>query len=255
MWELAAKKDFSLFMPEDSVAFCPCAPGGGNDAERGVVPDKGVTVEPQGFTIQTENSRINVNIGDIAFFSVQPSAGVQSGSWNFGETVIGQWVGTTEVITSEYRTRAVLFLASGSLLLKSVTVSDSGEYTVSMLTNSGSQATATITLHVLVKPQGFTIQTENSRRNVTVGGNALFSVRPSAGVRSGSWDFGATRIGLWFGTTEVIISDYRTRADFLLPNGSLLLKSVTVSDSGEYTVGMFPYSGFHATATITLHVL
>uniref|UniRef100_UPI00398F0DF3 cell adhesion molecule CEACAM3-like isoform X2 n=1 Tax=Pristiophorus japonicus TaxID=55135 RepID=UPI00398F0DF3 len=214
-----------------------------------------VLAEPQVFTIKAEHSRMTVRVGDDAFFSVQPSVGVQSGSWNFGGTRVGVWLSATYDLSNEYRTRAELFLQNGSLLLKSVTASDSGLYIVSMFPNSGNQTTATFTLQVFGEPQDFTIQTENSRINVTVGGDAIFSVRPSAEAQSGSWAVEARSIGQWFSTTEIITGDYRTRAELFLPNGSLLLKSVTVLDSGAYTVSMLTSIDSRATATITLHVL
>ncbi|XP_041032829.1 carcinoembryonic antigen-related cell adhesion molecule 4-like [Carcharodon carcharias] len=105
------------------------------------------------------------------------------------------------------------------------------------------------------EPQGFTILTENSRINVTVGGNALFSVKPSAAVRAGYWDFRGENVGRWIRTTVDFVNEYTTRAEIFLPNGSLLLKSVTVSDSGDYTVNMTPVNGIEAAATVSLHVL
>uniref|UniRef100_UPI00398F5C4B V-set and transmembrane domain-containing protein 5-like isoform X2 n=1 Tax=Pristiophorus japonicus TaxID=55135 RepID=UPI00398F5C4B len=106
-----------------------------------------------------------------------------------------------------------------------------------------------------VEPQYFTIQTENSWINVTAGDNALFSVAPSAGVQSGRWEFEGRNIVAWNGTTGDIINDYTNWTELFLPNGSLLLKWVTVSDSGEYTVTMIPNIGIQASATITLHVV
>ncbi|XP_041032827.1 pregnancy-specific glycoprotein 22-like isoform X2 [Carcharodon carcharias] len=214
-----------------------------------------VLAEPQGFTILTENSRINVAEGGNALFSVKPSGAVRSGNWDFkGETLV-RWIRTTVDFNNEYRTWAEIFLPNGSLLLKSVTVSDSGDYTISMTPVNGSEATATIALHVLAEPQGFTILTENSRINVAEGGNALFSVKPSGAVRSGNWDFKGETLGRWIRTTVDFSTEYRTRAGIFLPNGSLLLKSLTVSDSGDYTISMTPVNGSESTATITLHVL
>ncbi|XP_078389776.1 cell adhesion molecule CEACAM3-like [Cetorhinus maximus] len=211
--------------------------------------------EPQGFTILTENRRINVRVGGNALFSVKPSAAVNSGNWDFRGKTVGQWIGTTVGFNTEYITRAEIFPANGSLLLKSVTVSDSGDYTVSMHPVNGSAATKTIALHVLAEPQGFTILTENSQINVTVGGNALFSVKPSATVRAGNWDLRGKTVGLWIESNIVIDNVYKTRAEIFAANGSLLLKSVTVSDSGDYTISMTPVNGSATTKTIALQVL
>uniref|UniRef100_UPI00398E5FD8 cell adhesion molecule CEACAM6-like isoform X1 n=1 Tax=Pristiophorus japonicus TaxID=55135 RepID=UPI00398E5FD8 len=212
-------------------------------------------VELQGLTVQTENSRINVTVGDNAFFSVLPSVPTISITWNFGTALIGQWTTGTPIINDKYRTRVEYFPQNGSLLLMSLTVSDSGEYTVTVLTGDGSQAKATITLHVLVELQGLTIQTENSRINVTVGDNAFFSVLPSVPTIIITWNFGTTLIGQWAIGIPIINDKYRTRVEYYPQNGSLLLMSVTVSDSGEYTVTVLTGDGSQAKATITLHVL
>uniref|UniRef100_UPI00398EA647 cell adhesion molecule CEACAM5-like isoform X2 n=1 Tax=Pristiophorus japonicus TaxID=55135 RepID=UPI00398EA647 len=212
-------------------------------------------VELQGLTIQTENSRINVTVGDNAFFSVLPSVPTISITWNFGTTLIGQWTIGTPIINDKYRTRVEYFPQNGSLLLMSVTVSDSGEYTVTVLTGDAGQAKATITLHVLVELQGLTIQTENSRINVTVGDNAFFSVLPSVPTINITWNFGTALIGQWTTRIPIINDKYRTRVEYFPQNGSLLLMSVTVSDSGEYTVTMLTGDAGQAKATITLHVL
>ncbi|XP_067874551.1 pregnancy-specific glycoprotein 22-like isoform X2 [Heterodontus francisci] len=215
-----------------------------------------ILAQPQGFVIKTESSHIHVTtIGGNAFFSVQPSAEVQSGSWKFGATAIAQWIGTTKMFTTQYRERAEIWLPNGSLQLKSVTASDSGVYTVSMVRRSSSSATASIILHVATQPQGFAIKTEYNLINATVGSNAFLLVWPSAEVKFGSWRFQATAVGHWIETTEVLTNEYRGRAEIFLPNGALLLRSVTASDSGEYTVTMIPKSGTSATATITLYVL
>ncbi|XP_041032670.1 carcinoembryonic antigen-related cell adhesion molecule 6-like isoform X2 [Carcharodon carcharias] len=116
-------------------------------------------------------------------------------------------------------------------------------------------AVAVCLLISVAEPQGFTILTENSRINVAEGGNALFSVKPSDAVRAGNWDFKGETIGRWIGINVDFNTEYKTRAEIFFPNGSFLLKSVTVSDSGDYTVSMTPVNGNDATATIALHVL
>jgi len=90
---------------------------------------------------------------------------------------------------------------------------------------------------------------------VTEGGNAFFSVKPSAAVKSGSWIFKGKAVVQWIGETFGVPNDYTGRVELFFPNGSLLLKSVTDSDSGDYTVTMSSVSGSETTATISLHVL
>ncbi|XP_048379665.2 uncharacterized protein LOC125448405 isoform X1 [Stegostoma tigrinum] len=109
-------------------------------------------------------------------------------------------------------------------------------------------------LMAVAEPQTFTIQAEN-RINVSVGGTANFSVKPSRSVKNGNWDFNGKSIGLWIGSSVSLSNDYKPRAEILTPNGSLLLKPLTFSDSGKYTVTMVPGEGEQASATITLHVL
>ncbi|XP_072409731.1 uncharacterized protein [Chiloscyllium punctatum] len=214
-----------------------------------------VLAESQSFTIQTEHKQINVTVGETANFSVKPSAAVKNGNWDFQGTNIGLWIASSASISNDYRLRAEILTPNGSLLLKSVMFSDSGEYTVTMVPEVGEQASATLTLHVLAESQSFTIQTEHKQINVTVGETANFSVKPSAAVKNGNWDFQGTNIGLWIASSASISNDYRLRAEILTPNGSLLLKSVMFSDSGEYTVTMVPEVGEQASATLTLHVL
>ncbi|XP_078093191.1 cell adhesion molecule CEACAM5-like [Mustelus asterias] len=102
--------------------------------------------QPNIFTIMVENSRIIVAVGENALLSVQPSAAVKSGNWEFGEKSIANWNYTN---SSHYEGETKLFLTNGSLLLQSVTVPLSGVYTVSMVADSGMEAAANITLSVL----------------------------------------------------------------------------------------------------------
>ncbi|XP_069798522.1 uncharacterized protein [Narcine bancroftii] len=103
--------------------------------------------------------------------------------------------------------------------------------------------------------QGLTIHTNQSQINVTAGGDAIFSVRPSVEVNIGNWTFEAASVVTWVGTSIVVDNAFTSRAELFLPNGSLLLKSVTTSDSGDYTVTMTPEVGDQQTATIALLVI
>ncbi|GCC32906.1 hypothetical protein chiPu_0011370 [Chiloscyllium punctatum] len=107
---------------------------------------------------------------------------------------------------------------------------------------------------LLPEVESFAITAEGSI-NVTVGDTANFTVKPSAAVKNGNWDFKGKNIGLWIGSSPSISNEYTPRAEILTPNGSLVLKSVTSSDSGDYTVTMVPEVGEQASKTITLHVL
>ncbi|XP_072893237.1 pregnancy-specific beta-1-glycoprotein 1-like [Hemitrygon akajei] len=110
------------------------------------------------------------------------------------------------------------------------------------------------TLHRPGESQQLTIIVEHSQINVAAGGDALFSVRPSSSVSSGSWSFKGKTIAQWVSQTEILDNEYRSRAELFTSNGSLLLKSVNVLDSGEYRVNMVPNSGSQPSATVTLRV-
>ncbi|XP_059817226.1 carcinoembryonic antigen-related cell adhesion molecule 7-like [Hypanus sabinus] len=118
--------------------------------------------ESQQFTITVEHSQINVTAGGEALFSVRPSSNVSSGSWNFNGITIAQWIGQTEFVDNSYKPRAKIFISNGSLLLKSVSMSDSGEYRVNMVPTSGSMTSATVTLRVIGPVTRVAVVTNNS---------------------------------------------------------------------------------------------
>ncbi|XP_072893315.1 cell adhesion molecule CEACAM6-like [Hemitrygon akajei] len=95
---------------------------------------------------------------------------------------------------------------------------------------------------------------ESQQINVTAGADALFSVRLSSSVNSGGWNFHGKTVAQWIDQTGSVDNEYRSRAELFTSNGSLLLKSVNVLDSGEYRVTMVPHSGSQTSATVTLRV-
>ncbi|XP_072130962.1 V-set and transmembrane domain-containing protein 5-like [Mobula birostris] len=103
--------------------------------------------------------------------------------------------------------------------------------------------------------QQFTIDVEHSQINVTVGRDALFSVRPSSNVSSGGWSVNGTFVVQWIDQTVSVGNEYTSRAGLFTSNGSLLLKSVKMLDSGEYRVAMVPTYGYQTSATVTLRVI
>ncbi|XP_059818431.1 carcinoembryonic antigen-related cell adhesion molecule 5-like [Hypanus sabinus] len=116
----------------------------------------------QQFTIIVEHSEINVTAGGEALFSVRPSSSVSSGSWNFNGITVAQWIGQTGTVDNSYSSRAEVFTSNGSLLLKSVNMSDSGEYRVYMVPTNGSQTSATVTLRVTEPVTRVAVVTNNS---------------------------------------------------------------------------------------------
>ncbi|XP_072409746.1 uncharacterized protein [Chiloscyllium punctatum] len=106
----------------------------------------------------------------------------------------------------------------------------------------------------LVDSEALTISVSKRLINAAVGDPVLLSVRPSERVRSGSWKHNGSDVLVWINKATDINNVYRGRIEFLFSNGSLLLKSVTASDSGEYSVTMNSFSDAVANATIILSV-
>ncbi|XP_067874560.1 carcinoembryonic antigen-related cell adhesion molecule 6-like isoform X2 [Heterodontus francisci] len=105
-----------------------------------------------------------------------------------------------------------------------------------------------------VESQPLTILVDESLINAAVGQPVLLSVRPSVRVRSGTWKHNGTDVGVWIITNPDINNVYTGRVELLFPNASLLLKSVSVSDSGVYIVIMNSFSNTAATARMDLFV-
>ncbi|XP_067874557.1 carcinoembryonic antigen-related cell adhesion molecule 7-like isoform X1 [Heterodontus francisci] len=105
-----------------------------------------------------------------------------------------------------------------------------------------------------VESQPLTILVDESLINAAVGQPVLLSVRPSVRVRSGNWKHNGTDVGVWIITNPDINNVYTGRVELLFPNASLLLKSVSVSDSGVYIVIMNSFSNTAATARMDLFV-
>ncbi|XP_062895374.1 carcinoembryonic antigen-related cell adhesion molecule 5-like isoform X2 [Mobula hypostoma] len=83
----------------------------------------------------------------------------------------------------------------------------------------------------------------------------ITAVRPSSKGRSGDWSIYGSLAVWWIDQTVSVDNVYKPRAELFTSNGSLLLKSVNVRDSGEYRVNMVPVSGSQTSATITLRVI
>ncbi|XP_032871950.1 carcinoembryonic antigen-related cell adhesion molecule 5-like [Amblyraja radiata] len=101
--------------------------------------------------------------------------------------------------------------------------------------------------------QGFTVKAAQSDLYVPIGGDAVFTVRPSNAIENGTWYFKSKRIVQWLGTALVIHPEYTSRVDLNSNSGSLMLRSVNQSDNGIYTVSLTAVGGAaQASATITL---
>ncbi|XP_072892170.1 cell adhesion molecule CEACAM6-like [Hemitrygon akajei] len=174
--------------------------------------------ESQQFTIIVEHSQINVTTGADALFSVRPSSSVRSGSWCFKGKTVAQWIDQTGTVDNEYRSRAELFPHNGSLLLKSVNMSDSGEYRVNMVPTNGSQTSATVTLRV-TEPVS----------NVTVTSNATRLIEYSDTVRLTCSATGTDVSYLWLEENSRVIPG--GRIDLNEDNSTLTVSGVLRTDA------------------------
>ncbi|XP_043539161.1 carcinoembryonic antigen-related cell adhesion molecule 1-like isoform X2 [Chiloscyllium plagiosum] len=106
----------------------------------------------------------------------------------------------------------------------------------------------------LVDSEALTISVSERLINAAVGDPVLLSVRPSEKVRSGSWKHNGSDVLVWINTTANINNVYLGRVEFLQSNSSLLLKSATASDNGEYCVTMNSFGDAVVNTTIILSV-
>ncbi|XP_072130950.1 cell adhesion molecule CEACAM15-like isoform X2 [Mobula birostris] len=118
--------------------------------------------ESQQLTIVVEHRQINVTVGGDALFSVRTSGNVSSGNWVFKGKTIAQWIGQTVSVDNVYSSRAAVFTSNGSLLLKTVSALDSGEYRVNMVPITGSMTSATVTLNVIEPVTGVIVVTNHT---------------------------------------------------------------------------------------------
>ncbi|XP_078287890.1 cell adhesion molecule CEACAM5-like [Rhinoraja longicauda] len=103
---------------------------------------------------------------------------------------------------------------------------------------------------------GFTVVLEHSNLYVGVGRDAIFTVRPSAAIASGTWSFKGKTFINWIGTNLVINPAYSSRVNISLTTGTLTLKTVTKGDSGDYIVAVNEQDTNNpATATVKLLAL
>ncbi|XP_038669424.1 uncharacterized protein LOC119974532 isoform X3 [Scyliorhinus canicula] len=211
------------------------------------------SAEPQPFRILVKKQEVNATVGDTVILSVRPSSPVSGGFWKFGTESIVIWTVEAPYLNVAYTKRFVHLLDNTSLLMYSVTLSDSGDYWVTMDSPSGDEATARITLNVFPKPVPFTIAVKHSEISTIAGDTVVLSVSPSQEVKNGSWRYGGKDVVTWEGTLPEVNPDYRRRAA-ILAKSSLQLKSVSTSDTGEYSVTMSTASGNTSTAKIYLNV-
>ncbi|GCC21110.1 uncharacterized protein [Chiloscyllium punctatum] len=206
------------------------------------------------FSIFVYKPEVNATVGDRVTLPVRPSSPVSSGFWKFGGESIVLWTVEPPDLNVAYTKRNVLLLDNTSLLLLSVTLKDAGDYWVTMDSPTGQEGKAKVTLNVFPKPAPFTISVEGSKINAIAGDTVILSASPSQEVKHGSWTFGGNAVAWWSDTFPEISPDYSGRAA-ISSKTSLKLKSVRVSDTGEYDVTMSTAAGDKRTAKIELNVV
>ncbi|XP_034077471.1 carcinoembryonic antigen-related cell adhesion molecule 5-like isoform X2 [Gymnodraco acuticeps] len=79
------------------------------------------------------------------------------------------------------------------------------------------------------------------RLNAAVGGKVMFTTTPTPGTtfQSVTWRFGAKDIFTW-NVNNFPAPEYEDRITFFLSTGSLELRNLTLTDSGEYSVTIVP---------------
>ncbi|XP_042197916.1 uncharacterized protein LOC121850394 [Callorhinchus milii] len=107
---------------------------------------------------------------------------------------------------------------------------------------------------ILPPVQPFAVLVAETEIRALVGDAVTLSVRPAVAVGRGVWWFGFPPVVYWSRGLHTVSPEYRHRA-LLLPNTSLVLRAVRVTDTGDYTVRMVSLSGkTSGTASVRLTV-
>ncbi|XP_072910750.1 muscle M-line assembly protein unc-89-like isoform X2 [Hemitrygon akajei] len=211
-----------------------------------------IFTKPVPFTIVPESAEINATEGNIIQLKVTPTEKVKKGSWQMHGKVVAQWNDTVALVSAEYQRRAALFNKC-SLQLKSASVSDTGEYKVSMSTESGDTSTASIQLNVLQEAQPLQVSAEFSQINAEIRAQVLLSVRVSGEVKSGSWSIRNHTLFKWNDTIRnITFNSYVGMA--LLPNASLFIPFLHYDMDGVYIISLTSPTGMKATTNLNLQI-
>ncbi|XP_031747451.1 carcinoembryonic antigen-related cell adhesion molecule 3-like isoform X1 [Xenopus tropicalis] len=230
-----------------------------------------------GDNLTVHTSSLNVSVGQSLLLPTTYSISSPAQSWpsiewaREGQTIVHcsvsngsirakglpVWVNEKTGISPEYQGRVEFFPLNASLLLKDLSVNDSGTYTVKLLT---AKNVIKGTIHVWVQRSpaslGDDLTVHKGFFNITAGQSVLlpatYSVSSSlrywpsiewvtggqtivhCSVHNGS--LGAEGLPLWVTDNTIISPEYQGRVEFFPLNASLLLKDLSVNDSGTYTV-------------------
>ncbi|XP_014840864.1 PREDICTED: carcinoembryonic antigen-related cell adhesion molecule 6-like [Poecilia mexicana] len=163
-------------------------------------------------------------VGSTVTLSLTPSVSLTSGNWAVDETFILTWLGEQQAVFPGYSGRASVNVTSGALMLRALTVSDSGLYQV----QSG---------HPLLKASVFLTVVEPIS-NVTLRVNRSDLIEHQAsGLISCSVSIGSSLSFRWMnGSSEVTAAD---RVQFTDGNSSLNIVRVSRYDSGPFRCEAF----------------
>ncbi|KAK5861853.1 hypothetical protein PBY51_017297 [Eleginops maclovinus] len=159
-------------------------------------------------------------VGNSVTLSLSPSTALNSGSWAVGGSLILTWTGAQQAVFPNHTGRATVDVQTGALTLTSVTVADSGDYTVQS-TSPMLQASASLSVYELIS-------------NVMLTANQKDLVEfNSAAVLTCSVSSGSSLSFLWMnGSSEVTGSD---RVQITDGNSTLTINNVTRYDKGPFS--------------------
>ncbi|XP_015254115.1 PREDICTED: carcinoembryonic antigen-related cell adhesion molecule 5-like isoform X1 [Cyprinodon variegatus] len=158
-------------------------------------------------------------VGSTVTLSLSPSVTLTSGNWAVGEKFILTWLGQQQAVFPGYSSRASVNVTSGDLTLSSLTVSDTGVYTV----QSGDPLLKASVPLTVVEPI--------SNVTLNINGSDLIE-RQTSGLINCSVSTGSSLSFLWMnGSSEITASDRVQLSD---GNSTLNIVSVSRYDSGPF---------------------
>ncbi|KAG9275977.1 carcinoembryonic antigen-related cell adhesion molecule 20-like isoform X2 [Astyanax mexicanus] len=190
--------------------------------------------------------------------------------WRFGSLTIVNVVGTSNAIAAAYRNRISLDMNTLSIELRNLTLSDSGDYTLSINGDKGSY-TATTRLEELILLLSLFISLIYSflYTGVCSGENLILPSKlqnatqetalfkpiklPTDTYNDYIWRFGSLTIVNVVGTLDSAAAAYKNRISLDKTTLALELRNLTLNDSGEYVLSINGDKGSY-TATTRLEV-
>ncbi|XP_056299730.1 carcinoembryonic antigen-related cell adhesion molecule 5 [Pseudoliparis swirei] len=168
------------------------------------------------------DAHLNAAVGETVMFTTTvtlPETQVAIIRWKFGDKDI-TFFNLNNFTTPEYVSRITLFMSTGSLELRSLTLNDSGEYSISILPPGEKPMDGTTTLSVYERVSNVMVNANSTDLNQD------FSVRLSCSSSGASLSF------FWLnGSSQVTASDRVQLTD----GGSTLTMNVTRYDQGPFS--------------------